>query len=75
MQPPLQVPVMMRHCEPGAHDVPEHEAEVLRMTVTGSGPGVPVWACHQHIRERGLVPAAAFIGHRRTAPERPRRPA
>lgn len=62
---------MMRHCEPGGHDVPEHTAQVLRMTVTGSGPGAPVWACHPHIQELGLVPVAAFIGHRNTAPEHP----
>jgi hypothetical protein len=59
---------MMRHCQPGNHDVPEREAQVLRATITGSGPGVPVWACHQHIREKGLVPAAAFIGRRDTPP-------
>lgn len=75
MQPTVRVPVMMRHCQPGGHDVPEHEAQVLRATITGSGPGVPVWACHEHIRERGLMTAAAFIGHRHTPPEAPRRSA
>lgn len=47
---------MMRWCTPGRHTVAEHEAQVLRQTVTGSGPGVPVYACHACVRNRGLVP-------------------
>lgn len=65
---------MLRHCKPGGHYVLDCDAQVLRLTVTGSGPGIPVYACHQHIREGGLVPAA-FIGHRHTPPELPQGPA
>lgn len=59
---------MTRHCEPGRHDVPDHEAQHL---------GDDEWACHQHVRDLGLVPAAAsaWIGRQDAAPIRPGRSA
>lgn len=49
----------------------EGDAVLLRMTETGSGPGLPVYACHECVRAQGLVPQrqpATFVGHRDTAP-------
>lgn len=43
--------------------VPDHEAQIVAVTVTGSGPGVPVYACHPCVRTHGLVPAA-HLGRR-----------
>ena len=50
--------------------VPDHEAQIIDMVVTGSGPGVAVYACHQCVRDQGLVPRAAFTGRRDAAPSR-----
>jgi hypothetical protein len=65
---------MSRYCEPGRHTVPDHEAEILRTTDTGSGPGVPVYACHTCVQDGGLVPAAAFVGRRNLPPVTAREP-
>lgn len=59
---------MRRWCEPGGHHVLDHDAQILRTTITGSGPGTPVYACHRCVRDGGLVPEVAFIGRRDRAP-------
>ena len=68
---------MTRRCGPGSHDVPDHEAEYLGGSEGISGPGTGRWACHQHVRDLGLVPAAAsaWIGRQDAAPIRPGRSA
>jgi hypothetical protein len=57
------------HCK-GAY--PDHEVQIVGVTETGSGPGLPTWACHGCVRDQGIVPptAAAFIG-RQDAPPYP----
>jgi hypothetical protein len=59
---------MMRHCSVHGAWVLEGDAVLLRMTETGSGPGQAVYACHPCVIAQGLIPQAAFIGHRDMAP-------
>jgi hypothetical protein len=47
--------------------VPDHEAQIVGATETGSGPGAPAYACHKCVRDHGLVPPA-FIGRQHAAP-------
>lgn len=54
---------MMRRCSIHGGWVLAGDAVVLRQVVTGSGPGVAVYACHTCVRDGGLVPV-----HPRTTP-------
>lgn len=47
----------MRHCSIHRGWVLDGDAVVLREVITGSGPGVIVYACHTCVRDHGLVPA------------------
>jgi hypothetical protein len=60
----------------GVHkgEVPDGEAEIVGGTETGSGPGLPSYACIGCIRRDGLVPPR-YIGRRDAAPIPPGRPA
>jgi hypothetical protein len=60
---------MLRFCDPGRHYVLDGDAQVLRVEATGPTTGRRVYACHQHVRDEGLLPAAAFIGHRDLPPD------
>jgi hypothetical protein len=62
-------------CTPGGHDVPDHEAEYLGGGEAVSGPGGGPYACHEHGRELGLIPAAsgAWTGRRDAPPVPPGR--
>lgn len=50
---------MMRRCSVHGSWVLDGDAVALREVITGSGPGVMVYACHQCVREHGLIPRAA----------------
>lgn len=54
---------MMRYCTVHRGYMPDHEAVILRETITGSGPGIIIYACHPCVRDNGLVPVRT-----RTAP-------
>lgn len=63
---------MLRFCDPGAHYVLDCDAQLLHTTPRGPTAGRRVYACHQHIRDRGLIPTATVIvGHRDTPPTAP----
>lgn len=52
---------MLRFCEgrrPG-HYVPDHDAQVLRIEPSGPAVGRRVYACHEDIRDQGLLPVPA----------------
>lgn len=49
---------------------PDHEVQIVGVTETGSGPGLPTWACHGCIRDHGIVPPASYVG-RTDAPPYP----
>lgn len=63
---------VMQRCSVHSGSVLDGDAVVLREVITGSGPGVLVYACHQCVRDRGLVPVrprtATHVGHRDSAP-------
>lgn len=64
---------MLRFCERGengGHYVLAGDAQLLRTIPSGPDAGRREYACHQHIRDDGLLPdrRAAFIGCRDTAP-------
>lgn len=58
------MPVVIRRCKPGGHDVAGHDAQIIGHSTDGD----PVYACHQCVRDGGLIPAATFIGRRDLAP-------
>jgi hypothetical protein len=52
---------VLRFCEqrrPG-HYVPDHDAQLLRIETSGSTAGRRVYACHEDIRDKGLLPVPA----------------
>lgn len=56
---------MTRWC--GAHGglVPDGDAQIVNATETGSGPGLPAYACIGCIRSRGIVPPTVPTAARR----------
>jgi len=53
--------------------VPDAEAHVVAAIETGSGPGLPVYACDQCIAEHDLTPPR-YIGRKDAPPTAPRTP-
>ena len=59
---------MTRRCGKCRSYVPDREAQIVSMAETGSGPGVPAYACHPCVRAHGLVPPA-YLGNAAAPPQ------
>lgn len=61
---------MSRVCSIHGGMVADTNAELIDAREVGSGPPIAVYACHECVRDRGIVPRAqaAFIGHRDAPP-------
>jgi hypothetical protein len=60
---------VLRFCETCNRYRLDGDTQLLRVVTSGPDEGRRVYACHQCVRDEGLVPSvAAFTGHRDTAP-------
>lgn len=55
---------LQRYCTYCREWVPQAHAEIVASTETGSGPGLPTWACRPCAARHG----GQFIGRRDVAP-------
>lgn len=69
---------VQRWCPWGEHWVPHWEAVEVGADETGSGPGMPRYACWTHILKHELhtiaAPPSAFLGRPDGPPRRPGQP-